>query len=162
MTKHNYDIAIMQREALAAVYKEVYPKCWNQGEIWEKVARHPAPRYYITAKEAYEKLRRMAVGDNSIVDKLGSSKRRLYYSLFERMQELTQRREYINKSLWFLSPIIVSQPAPEFFLEPRTVKDILVKCRRYGKNFRHVEVYNNRLKNKACTDDNNSLVISHI
>ena len=57
MTKHNYDIAIMQREALAAVYKEVYPKCWNQGEIWEKVARHPAPRYYITAKEAYEKLR---------------------------------------------------------------------------------------------------------
>ncbi len=152
MTKQNYDITRMQREDLAKAYREVYPKCWSQQEVWDKIAKHPAPRYYITAKEAYEKLRRMVVGDFSIVNALGSNKQRLYYSLFERMQELTQRKEYIGKSLWFLCPIIVSQPAPEFFMAPRTIKDTFVKCRLYGKDFRHGEVYGSGRKSKAVAD----------
>ena len=59
MTKQNYDITRMQREDLAKAYRDVYPKCWSQQEVWDKIAKHPAPRYYVSAKEAYEKLRRM-------------------------------------------------------------------------------------------------------
>lgn len=155
MTKNNYDITRLQREALRKAYCDVCKRSrpWSQQDAYVKTAKHPAPRYYITAKEAYEKLRRMAVGDNSIVDALGDSKRRLYYSLFERMKELSQRKEYVNKSLWFLCPILVSLPAPEFFLSPRTVKDIFVKYRLYGKDFRHREVYGSGRKSKATVND---------
>ena len=73
--------------------------------------------------------------------------------LEKRMQELTQRKEYIGKSLWFLCPIIVSQPAPEFFMAPRTIKDTFVKCRLYGKDFRHGEVYGSGRKSKAAADN---------
>ena len=65
MTKQNYDITRMQREDLAKAYRDVYPKCWSQQEVWDKIAKHPAPRYYITAKEAYEKLRRMVTTSRS-------------------------------------------------------------------------------------------------
>lgn len=152
MTKQNYEITRMQRDALIKAYREVYGKCWSQQEAWRKTAEHAAPRYYVTAKEAYEKLRRMAVGDFSTVDALGKTRRRMYYSLFERMQELTQRKEYAGKSLWFLCPIIVSQPAPEFFIAPRTVKDIFMKCRLYGSDFRHSKVYVGRAKDEASAD----------
>lgn len=151
MTKLNYDITRMQREDLVRAYRDVYSKCWSQHEAWCKTARHPAPRYYVTAKEAYGKLRRMVVGDFSVVDALGPTRRRLYYSLFERLQELTQRKEYIGKSLWFLCPIVVSQPAPEFFIAPRTVKDIFIKYKLYGKDFRHREVYRGRHKAEAAS-----------
>lgn len=156
MTKQNYDITRMQRDALLAAYCDVcaHYRPWSQQDAYAKTAKHPAPRYYVTAKEAYEKLRRMAVGDNSVVDALGDSKRRMYYSLFERLKELTQRREYVNKSLWFLCPILVSLPAPEFFMSPRTVKDIHVKYRVYGStDFRHREVYGSGHKNKAAADN---------
>lgn len=152
MTKKNYELTLMQRDALMEAYKEVYRKCWSQKEAWKKTAEHPAPRYYVTAKEAYEKLRRMVRGDTSVVDRLGDTKRRMYYSLYNTLVRLTEKREYSTCSLWFLCPIVVSQPAPEFFIAPNTVKDIYIKYKRYGRDFQHKEVYKKRDKGESRTD----------
>lgn len=152
MTKKNYELTLMQRDDLMAAYRDVYRKCWTQQEAWRKTAEHPAPRYYVTAKEAWEKLRRMVRGDTSVVDRLGKSKRRMYYSLYDALLKLTEKREYSTHSLWFLCPILVSQPAPEFFIEPRTVKDIYIKYKRYGRDFQHKDVYKKRYKNESCAD----------
>ena len=152
MTKKNYELTLKLRDDLMAVYKDVYRKCWSQQEAWKKTAEHPAPRYYVTAKEAYEKLRHMVRGDMSAVDRLGRSKRRMYYSLFDKLEEMTQRRELVGKSLWFICPLLVAEPAPEFFVEPRTVKDIYTKYRLYGRDFKHRDVYKKRHKDKSCAD----------
>lgn len=152
MTKKNYELTLKQRDDLMAAYKEVYRKCWSQQEAWKKTAEHPAPRYYVTAKEAYEKLRKMVTGDTSVVDKLGRSKRKMYYSLFDKLQEMTQKKELIGKSLWFICPFLVTQPAPEFFVEPRTVKDIYVKYKLHGRDFRHREVYKKRHEDETSAD----------
>lgn len=144
MTKKNYDLTLELRDDLIAAYKEVYRKCWSQKEAWKKTAEHPAPRYYVTAKEAYEKLRHMVRGDTSVVDRLGYSKRRMYYSLFNKLEEMTQRRELIGKSLWFICPLLVAEPAPEFFVKPSTVKDIYIKYKLYGRDFKHKDVYKKR------------------
>ena len=149
MTKKCYALTLMQRDDLMAAYKEVYRKCWSQQEAWEKTARHPAPRYYVTPKEAYEKLRKMVRGDMSVVERLGNSKRRMYLSLYDTLLRLTEKREYNTHSLWFLCPIVVSQPAPEFFMEPNTVKDIYFKYKHYGRDFKHKDVYKKSDKDKT-------------
>lgn len=153
MTKTNYELTLMQRDDLMAAYRAVYRNCWTQKEAWKKTAEHPAPRYYVTAKEAYEKLRRMVRGDMSVVDRMGKSKRRMYYSLYKTLIRLTEKREYSTQSLWFLCPILVSQPAPEFFMEPRTVKDIYIKYKHHGRNFRHKDVYKKRHEGESRADN---------
>ena len=56
MSKRNYSIIEEMRGALMDTYRKVAPDCWSQQEAWEKTVRHPAPRYYITAKQAYQRL----------------------------------------------------------------------------------------------------------
>lgn len=152
MTKTNYELTLMQRDDLMSAYREVYRTCWTQAEAWRKTAKHPAPRYYVTAKEAYEKLRRMVRGDTTAVDRMSETKRRMYYSLYDTLLKLTEKREYSTHSLWFLCPVVVSQPAPEFFMAPRTVKDIYVKYKKYGRDFRHQDLYKKQHKDKDCAD----------
>lgn len=137
MSKSNYDLTRQQHEDLLAAYREVCGSCWTQQEAWEKTAKHAAPRYYITPKAAYNKLSRMVQGDTSEIDSLSDNRRRLYYSLFEKLKDLSQRKDLIGKSLWFLCPILVMQPAPEFFIKSKTVKDIFIKNRLYGSRSRN-------------------------
>lgn len=140
-----------------AAYRQVCGKCWSQSEAWEKTARHPAPRYYVSAKEAHEKLRKMVIGDTSVVDRMSECRRRMYYSLFDKLQTLSQKKEMIGKSLWFICPFLVAQPAPEFFISANTVKQIFTNYKRYGNNYRHTEIYDGRKKRNKGKDiaDNN-------
>ncbi len=146
MTKRNFALTQQQRDDLMAAYRQVCGKCWTQREAWEKVARHPAPRYYVSAKEAHEKLRKMVVGDMSIVDSMSDNRRRMYYSLFDRLQVMSQRKEMMGKSLWFMCSFLVSLPAPEFYVSANTVKQIFTNYKRYGNNYRHTEIYGSRKK----------------
>lgn len=136
MTKKNFDLTAMQREDLMMAYRDVARACHKQEEAYEKVARHPAKRYYVSAKQAFEKLRKMVTGDFSEVDSMEEPRRRLYYNLFEKLNEMSQRKEYIGKSLYFICSFLVIEPAPEFFITPCRVRDIFCKYRKYGRDFR--------------------------
>ena len=140
MTKANYDLTVRQREDLMMAYREVAPRCHSQREAWIKLSSHPAPRYYVSPKQAFEKLRKMVMGDTSTVDTMSAPRRRMYYSLFSKMQEMAQRKEFIGKSLYYICTFLVGQPAPEFFLSPRTVEDIFSNCKRHGKEYRDMDL----------------------
>lgn len=141
MTKKDYDMTRQYREDLMQAYREVSEKCWSQEEAWRKTAQHPAQRYYVTAREAYDRLRRMVVGDTSVVDNMSEYRRRMYYSLYEKLQEMMQKKEVIGRSLWSICQTLVLQPAPEFFISPRTVRYIYTHYKKYGSDFRHTDVY---------------------
>ncbi len=68
MTKTNYSLTEKQREDLMKTYREVAPTCHTAKEAWAKIVSLPAPRYYVNPKQAFEKLRKMVVGDFSEVD----------------------------------------------------------------------------------------------
>nr|DAQ00412.1 MAG TPA: hypothetical protein [Caudoviricetes sp.] len=136
MTKTNFSLTARQREDIMKVYGEIALTCHSQQEAYIKVASHPAPRYYVSPKQAFERLRRMVVGDFSVVDAMTEPRRRMYYSLFEKLKKVSQRKEFIGQSLHFICQFLVSEPAPEFFLSPVSVQYIFNKCKRYGKDFR--------------------------
>ncbi len=151
MTKANYELIVRQREDLLKVYRMVAPHCHSQKEAWEKVVSSPAPRYYISAQQAWEKLRHMIVGDFSVVDRMKPPKRRLYYSLYEKYLEFSQRKQFIGKSLRFVTQFLVCEPAPEFFMQPKNLKFIFCFYKKYGKDYREMDIRRKKLaaKNNA-------------
>lgn len=149
MTKTNYDLTAMQREDLMTAYRDVACTCHRQEEAYRKVAMHPAKRFYISAKQAHEKLRKMVIGDFSEVDRMTEPRKRMYYHLFNKLNEMSQRKEYMGKSLYFICSFLVIEPAPEFFISPCRVRDIFCTYRKYGKNFREMDLRKQRLQNKV-------------
>lgn len=151
MTKKEYGLTVTQREDLMTVYRKVVPYCHSQEEVWERVVKSPAPRYYVSARQAWEKLRRMIVGDFSVVDNMSPPKKRLYYSLFHKYLELSQRRQFLGKSLWFVCQFLVTEPAPEFFMKPKNLKFIFSYYKRYGKDYKEMDV-----RKRKLADENNA------
>ena len=149
MTKKNYDLIVCQREDLMKVYRTVAPHCHLQKEAWEKVVSSPAPRYYVSARQAWDRLRRMVVGDFSVVDKMKPIKQRLYYSLFNKYIELSQKKQFAGKSLWFVCQFLVVEPAPEFFMQPKNLKFIFCYYKKYGKDYREMDIRRKKLANKV-------------
>lgn len=136
MTKTDFSLTARQREDIMKAYCDVANTCHSQKEAYMKVAAHPAPRYYVSPKQAFERLRRMVVGDFTVVDAMTEPRRRMYYSLFDRLKKVSQRKEFIGESLHSICQFLVGEPAPEFFLSPESVQYIFNKCKRYGKDFR--------------------------
>lgn len=124
MSKANDDINRQKREDLMAVYRQVYPKCWRQRDAYRRTVKHAAPRFYITPKQAYQNILPMLDGDFSKVEKMEPLRKKMYMDLFEIVLETAERREFIGKSLWFIIPWVVTQPAPEFYLAEETFKKI--------------------------------------
>lgn len=131
-----------------AVYREIAPYCHSQQEAYERVVSSPAPRYYISHRQAWDKLRLMVAGDFSSVDKMKPIKKKMYYSLFDKMEKMSQRKEFIGKSLWFICQFLVGEPAPEFFLKPDSMKFIFNHYKKYGKNYREMDLRKQKLANK--------------
>ena len=149
MTKANYDLTVKQREDLMKAYREVAPRCRRQQEAYEKTVSSPAPRYYVSPRQAWEKLRLMAAGDFSVVDKMKPIKRRMYYSLFKKMEEMSQRKEFLGKSLWFICQFLVGEPAPEFFIKPDSMKFIFNHYKKYGKDYREMDLRKQKLASQV-------------
>lgn len=88
------------------------------------MVKQPAPRYYVTPKQAYQVISPMMKGDFERVDLMAPTRRNLYYSLFEQVIRLSETREFIGKSLFYIMQYAVIQPAPEFFLSPTRARII--------------------------------------
>lgn len=121
----NYKDTDRMRSDMMKVYNEVYPSCWTQREAWEKTIRHPAPRFYVSPKSAYLVLSPMFFyGDFSAVNAMKPSRRRMYTALYDLVKSLTQKREFLNKSLWYIVKHAVTMEAPEFFVEWEAMRKI--------------------------------------
>ena len=151
MAKRSFELTCKMREDLMNAYREVYIKCHSQREAYTKTVQHPAPRFYITPKRAYNALVLMVKGDFSEIDALPSYKRKMYMELFEKLQQLSQRKEFIGKSLRFICPFLVIQPASEFYISANTFKDIFPSMKKHGKKY-HFKDTRPRRKTKTHHD----------
>lgn len=149
MTKENYELITRQRVDLIKAYQKIAPLCHSQKEAWLRIAKEPAPRYYISPQQAWEKLRRMVVGDFSTVDNMRPVKQRLYYSLYNKLMEMSQRKEYVGRSLWFICQFLVNEPAPEFFTTPKNIAYIFYRYKAYGKDYRDIELRKEKHKHEV-------------
>lgn len=148
MTKYNYDLIVAQREDLMNAYRRIAPHCHSQKEAWEKTVSSAAPRYYVSARQAWDRLRHMIVGDFSEVDAMRPLKKEMYYSLFEKYIELSQKKQFVGKSLWFTCQFVVLEPAPKFFTKPKNLKFIFSFYKKYGKDYREMDIRREKLADK--------------
>lgn len=150
------ELTTQQHIDLLKAYREVAPKCRTQKEAWYKTAHHPAPRYYLDPRQAATMLSKMVKGDFSEVEKMKDTRKRMYYSLFEKLKEMSLRREYSGKSLWFICQFLVAQPAPEFFLGEEAVKRIFIYAKKYGVDFKYSTVRDAKAKKQRSRKKNKS------
>lgn len=119
----------MQDDLLEA-YKKVQPTSWTNKDACSKVVKMTAPRYYISPKQAHQVISKMMKGDFDYVDIMRGNKKRMYYSLYHKCVELSEKRAFIGKSLWYIVHFAVTCEAPEFFLSPSTVARIRIWIRK--------------------------------
>lgn len=122
--KNDYDISKQFQDDLIKAYNSVAPFSWSQEEAYRKAVKQPAPRYYISPAQAAQILSPMVRGDFSRVNEMMPNRRRMYYSLFERVIELSEKRAFIGKGLKYIVQFAVSSPAPEFFCSYHTLDKI--------------------------------------
>lgn len=124
MTKTNYDLSVQFRKDLMNTYDKVGNRGMTQKQAYELTVKQPAPRYYVTAKQAYQVISKMMKGDFSEVRKMKENKRRLYASLFNVTCKLMNKRCYRKKKLFYIMQFAVLEPAPEFFVNWRSFQKI--------------------------------------
>ena len=136
MARRSFELTCIMREDLMNAYRGVYSKCHSQGEAYYKTVKHPAPRFYVTPTQAYNMMRPIVAGDFSKLNALPPLKRNMYIEMFNVLRALTQKQEFMGKSLWFICPFLVTHPASEFYLSKNTFKDIFPSIKKHGKNYR--------------------------
>ena len=124
MSKENYDISKQMQVDLIEAYKQVYGTCWTQRQAYERMVLQPAPRYYVTPKQACSVISHMMRGDFEFVNMMMPLRREMYYSLFDVVVKLSEKREFIGKSLSYIMKHAVAQPAPKFFISPTRARII--------------------------------------
>jgi hypothetical protein len=72
----------------------------------------------------------MIQGDFARVDMMMPNRRRMYYSLLDKVIELSEKRAFVGKSLIYIVSFAVASPAPEFFVTHQSFRVI----RSYLKN----------------------------
>lgn len=122
--KTDYDITKQFNEDLIKAYNRVAPKSWSQKMAYEKAVKEPAPRYYVSPKQAAQIISPMLRGDFQRVDMMMPNRRRMYYSLFNKVLELSEKRSFIGKSLFYIMQFAVTTPAPEFFIDFRKLREL--------------------------------------
>lgn len=120
----DYSIRRQMHRDLIEAYKRVAPTCWSQGEAYQRMVKEPAPRYYVTAKQAYQVISQMVKGDFERVNMMLPLRRKMYFSLYDEFVSLCEKPMYYNKSVWFIMQHAVARPAPEFFISPERAKHI--------------------------------------
>ena len=116
-SQRNDDLMRAYREQLALANYIIMP------EIFEKVAESPARRFWVSEERAAVVVARMLVGKP--------------FSGMRQNKFLAPRDLHPDKSLFELVSRVVHQPAPKFYLTPRTVGEFIyhIKNGWYDKQF---------------------------
>lgn len=135
-------------KAYCTVLKE--HQCWTYEDACSKAVKLPAPRYYVTPKQAHMVISPMMKGDFEMVNLMMPLRRKMYYSLFDTVVKMTEQRQYADKSLWHIMKFAVLQPAPEFFIKPHTLycTRLLMKQGNIDENGRRSVTPKQKPKNK--------------
>jgi hypothetical protein len=125
--QRNEDIMRAYRSQLARTGYILMP------EIFRLVAESPAKRFWVSEERAAVEVARMLAGKPFL--RMRPNKREMFEEIFRRY--LMLRDEYPDKSLFELVSMVVNQPAPKFYLTPRTVGEFIYRIRN-GWYDRHI------------------------
>lgn len=111
---------------LMKVYREVCARheCRNQREAYEQTVTHDAPRFYVDARWAFQRIAPLCRGDRSALEKMSPLTRSMYEELFEVVLRLYQEEKYWGKSLSYVLRFAVQEPASRFFISKERMGQI--------------------------------------
>lgn len=132
---------------LMQVYREVVDDCpmgTSQTEVYAMVVTHPAPRFYVDPRRAHLYISPMMRGDYSKVEQLSALRRQMYLDLYEKVMELSQRKGFWKRSLYYTLREAVKEPAPRFYIDTtrmgqiwqeKTIESRQQRYKRLGKPY---------------------------
>ena len=117
--QRNADLMRVYRDRLAEASIIVMPV------IFQLVADSPASRFWVSEERAAIVISAMAAGKP--MPRMRSNKREMFEEIYRRY--LIMRKDYPDKSVYELVTKIVNQPAPKFYLTPRTVGEFIYRIK---------------------------------
>ena len=117
--QRNADLMRVYRDRLAEASIIVMPV------IFQLVADSPASRFWVSEERAAIVISAMAAGKP--MPRMRSNKREMFNEIYRRF--VIMRQEFPDKSVYELVTKIVNQPAPKFYLTPRTVGEFIYRIK---------------------------------
>ena len=114
------------RRDLMKVYREVTSEyqCHDNQEAYQRVVEHPAPRFYVDAKWAHQRLSPMMRGDRSGLEKMSPLARQMYEDLFDVVVKLSQKDYFYGRKLHRIVQFAILEPAPRFYISADRMRQI--------------------------------------
>ncbi len=139
------DFTQERNQELMRVYQEELSKAGYivMPKIFEQVANSPCSRFWVSEERAAIVISTLLAG--KVIPNMRKNKREMFNEIFRRF--LIAREQYPEKSIYALAIMVVNQPAPKFYMTPRTVGELIYRIKNgwYDKQF-------NRYKNYSQVD----------
>ena len=139
------DFTQERNQELMRVYQEELSKAGYivMPKIFEQVANSPCSRFWVSEERAAIVISTLLAG--KVIPNMRKNKREMFDEIFRRF--LIAREQYPEKSIYALAIMVVNQPAPQFYMTPRTVGELIYRIKNgwYEKQF-------NRYKNYSQVD----------
>lgn len=99
-------------------------ECRTQTEAFDRTVRHPASRFYVEARRAYQNIYPMLRGDYSRIEQMKPLRQEMYRALYEIVIRLSQKRPYWGKSPYYIVKYAVLEPAPRFYIDVEQMRKV--------------------------------------
>ncbi len=108
-------------------------------KIFEQVANSPCSRFWVSEERAAIVISTLLAG--KVIPNMRKNKREMFDEIFRRF--LIAREQYPEKSIYALAIMVVNQPAPKFYMTPRTVGELIYRIKNgwYEKQFNRYKDY---------------------
>lgn len=118
-------------ELLRACYKIIVDSSEyiRINDIFRMVVDMPASRFWVSEERAAIVVAAMIRGEK--LPRMSRNKTAMYREIYRRYVKLS--KEYPNKTLGELVAMVVHQPAPKFYITPKSAKTLIYYARRKSK-----------------------------
>ena len=117
--ERNADIMRVFRKLIADI------KVISMPAICRQIADSPASRFWVSPERAAIVISSMLSGRD--ISGMTPTKREMFEEIFRRYQILSKRNP--EKTIIELASFIVHQPAPKFYLTPRTIEEFIYRIK---------------------------------
>lgn len=135
------DFTQERNQELMRVYQEELSKAGYivMPKIFEQVANSPCSRFWVSEERAAIVISTLLAG--KVIPNMRRNKREMFDEIFRRF--LIVREQYPEKSIYALAIMVVNQPAPKFYMTPRTVGELIYRIKNgwYDKQFNRYKDY---------------------
>ena len=142
------DFTQERNQELMRVYQEELSKAGYivMPKIFEQVANSPCSRFWVSEERAAIVISTLLA--DKVIPSMRKNKREMFYEIFRRF--LIAREQYPEKSIYALAIMVVNQPAPKFYMTPRTVGELIYRIKNgwYDKQFNRYKDYSQVNKEK--------------